>query len=513
MVGCSSSQDDPPLPVSSSESDRDAALLRALEIDPGSEPIADERGGPASGSGAVADESAGADPNAGAPLDDFGEAILSDSPETLLDNPLFDDEEEEADITTLSVSPLITPGQLPDSEKASAIKRGPWKCVLQGKTVPGCVCKGSPLNCQVPNEQAGRNRYLPPAFAAEMKKRVDAVKAAGGEAHSPVDGGKWHVNEDAIVYDGAGKLRGRMARPGELPEDPTKPKNVCIGWADGTSLALATAPGECAKINFGGKKRITPEGGTPGTYVYAFNVLLALSSAPTGLDASGWIPLASVPAADQAALLEMPTVAGRRVTRSASFSATDYVVKSAKDWGQEPAKFAAAKLPTYAESKVAPGRAANKKVGDYLLKDGNVWNLAYNTPGIGGIGTDTFVVAHQSLGFRRVKSTAARPTLVRVHVYDNTAKPSILFAYGSVGSRFGWVALDAIKTGKVSTSPTAGLDGYCTGKPDGTYCNENASILGYVCRGGQVDHALRCAPPNTVCTGPSADGAELVCKP
>lgn len=139
--------------------------------------------------------------------------------------------------------------------------------MLNGKTVPGCACKASPLNCQVPNGQTGRNRYLPLAFATVMAQRVNAIRAAGQKVASPVDGGKWHVAEGTRVYDGAGKLRGRLAAPGELPADPAKPKNVCITWADPSSLAFTTAPGMCAKINFGGKKRMAPDGGPEGTYV------------------------------------------------------------------------------------------------------------------------------------------------------------------------------------------------------------------------------------------------------
>jgi hypothetical protein len=186
---------------------------------------------------------------------------IPEPPEGFLENPLFDDEEEEAQIETLSVSPLISPGQLPNGEKVTTLSRGPWKCVLAGRTVAGCACKASPLNCQVPNVQPGRNRYLPASFASEMATRVAALKAAGEKPRSPVDGGKWHVAANTRVFDGAGKLRGRLASPGELPDDPGKPKNICITWAAPTGLGVAPAPGMCAKINFGGKKRMAPEGG------------------------------------------------------------------------------------------------------------------------------------------------------------------------------------------------------------------------------------------------------------
>lgn len=112
-----------------------------------------------------------------------------------------------------------------------------------------------------------------------------------------------------------------------------------------------------------------------------------------------------------------------------------------------------------------------------------------------------------------MKSTGDRPTLVRVRVYGNPAKKSMVFAYGSVKGRFGWAALDAMKTGTPVSGGggNAGLDGYCTGKPDGTYCNENASNLGYICKAGEIDKPLQCPAPLTTCTGPTPDGAGLVC--
>ena len=510
-VGCSSSDNrDPPAfdnDPAAVERAAENAVLGDLDIDPAVEPIANESD----------DKSYDSDPTA--ELDEYGEVIVRVPPEGLLDNPLYDDEEDVEQLTTLSLSPLITPGELADSTNVGKIVSGPWKCRLNGATPPDCACKGSPLNCQVPNAQPGRNRYLPPAFAAEMVRRVAAEKAKPGAANisPPVDSGKWHVKANTLVYDGAGNVRGRLASPGELPAPPmgeSKPVNVCKDWAGPEGLALPDVPGVCAKINFGGKKALKPEGGAAATFVYAFNVLINVSS-PSGLDASGWIALSAVEGTDQTTLQKMPTVAGRKITRDASFSPTHYVVKSAQDWGSSPAGFKASALPSFAESKVAPGKDANRKVGDYLLKDGNVWNLAYNTPGIGGVGTDTIIVEHESTGFRRVKSTAARPTLIRVRVYANAKKPSMVFAYGSVNGRFGWVALDAIRKGELASKPSAGSDptfaGYCTGKKDGTYCNENASIFGYICKAGQVTKALRCPFPLTVCKGPSADGTSILC--
>ena len=507
VVACSTSSDEPPAFANDPagiERARENATLAELDIDPATEPVADES------------DDASADMGAQSPLDELNEAVLPVPPGGLLDNPMADDEEEEAQLTTLAVSPLTTP-----SETIGAVVKGPWKCRLNGATPPDCQCKGSPLNCQVPNSQPGRNRYLPPTFADEMNKRVAAERAkpGAGKVAPPVDAGKWHVTAETIVYDGAGKVRGRLATPGVLAPPAageSKPVNTCRGFAGPEGLALVDTPGVCAKINFGAKKRLTPDGGAAGTFVYAFNVLVAASS-PSGLDASGWISLAGIEGADQALLTQMPTVANIKIKRDASFAPTPYVIKSAKDWGGDAASFKASSLPTsaYAESKVAPGVDANRKVGDYLLKDGSVWNLAYNTPGIGGIGTDTFFVAHEALGFRRVRSTAKRPTLVRVRVYGNAKKPSIVFAYGSVAGRFGWVSLDAYRKGTVRSTPAPGSGegdfSPCATKADGTYCSPYGTILGYTCKGGETVDTLWCPSPYTICDGPSPDGKSLMC--
>ncbi|MDB5217345.1 MAG: hypothetical protein JWO86_5272 [Myxococcaceae bacterium] len=97
-----------------------------------------------------------------------------------------------------------------------------------------------------------------------------------------------------------------------------------------------------------------------------------------------------------------------------SFSKTSYVVKSAIDWKQDPKKFVADNLPAWALAGVGAATAHVKpQAGDYLLRNGNVINLIYSTPGVGGASTD------------------------------------MVFAFGSIAGRFGWVALDAIKSAAV----------------------------------------------------------------
>lgn len=390
----------------------------------------------------------------------------------LEENAVAEDEEEVPAVEILSV---LTPR----AEARVAIGAKKYKCPQQN-LARTCVCEGSPLNCELPNDQPGRNRYLPPAFLAEVKTR-------GAKIADVLDAGRWEVAPTAVLHDGEGKVRGTF-------------RSTCMPWAGPTGPALAKDDTKvCAKINFGQFKNMRADGDTTmRTYVYAFNVYV------NGVtDSSGWIRLDSV--LDKAGVAKMRSATPRRIR---GFVTTKYVVKSAQDWGQDPATFAADKLPAWSLAKVAPG-AGSKKVGDYLLRDGNVINLAYATPGVGGVATDTLSVAHEGLAFKRVKSTDKRPTLVRIPV-DHPVKKGMVFAYGSVNGRFGWLALAAIKKGAADATPTQ-PPSVCDGKPDGTYCSEHFSLYGYTCKAGTVVASLTCPPPNTNCKGPSPDGKSLVC--
>lgn len=400
----------------------------------------------------------------------------------LEENPIDEDEEEVPDVQPLAVSPLGAPGPLGTLGKEPRVSIASRKYKCPGK--PGarpCVCEGSPLNCELPNDQPGRNRYLPPSHVAEVAKR-------GGKLDDAlINAGRWEIVPGTQLHDGQGKVRGTF-------------RSQCMPFAAPTGLALATDDTRvCAKINFGQMKNMKAEGASaPRTFVYAFNVFV------NGvIDSSGWIPLDGV--VQKAELAKMGSRTPRRIR---SFVATRYVVKSARDWRQDPATFSAEKLPAWSKAKVAPG-AGSKKVGDYLLRDGNVINLAYMTPGVGGAATDTFVVSHQGLAFRRVKSTARRPTLVRIPV-DDAKRKGMVFAYGSMEGRFGWVALAAIKVGSVTAAPAAPPSA-CDGKPDGTFCSDLFPMYGFTCRGGALVTALECPAPYTKCTGPSPDGRSLAC--
>ena len=260
------------------------------------------------------------------------------------------------------------------------------------------------------------------------------------------------------------------------------------------------------RVNFGQMKDMQVAGeAAPKRFVYA------MTGAARGVPASGWVPLDAV--VDKANLVKMGSHAARVVR---SLAKTSYVVKAAEDWNQSPQTYDHELLPAW--TKATLGKASKHVIpqaGDYLLRTGNVINLIYSTPGAGGASTDTFVVEKDRLAFARAKSTAARPTLVRVGVADPKRK-SMVFAYGSIAGRFGWLALDAIKSGNVVSvaAPRAevasGTPSVCDGKPNGTACSDVFPNEAHTCRDGQLIESLACPPPQTHCVGVSAD-AQIIC--
>jgi hypothetical protein len=191
-----------------------------------------------------------------------------------------------------------------------------------------------------------------------------------------------------------------------------------------------------------------------------------------------------------------------------TFAETSYVVKSAKDFGLDPRTYTWTQLPSqaFAAAKISPGDGS-KSVKDYLLRDGNVINLAYNTPRVGGVATDTLAVGDHTLGFHRVKSTKKRPALIYSPT-DLASRPRIIFAYGELAGRFGWLALPAFMKGRAVTPPS---NDACDGRPDGGYCTTILGNSGFVCKGGKTVQTATCPADKPLCVGPGENGAPLRC--
>jgi len=501
-AGCSAAGDEP-TPFDVGE-ETEAEELAAADVDPNAEPIVDEE-----------DLALDAD-------DDVAIASYEgDVDDSALDES---DEGEEPQLDTLALGPL---SDTPKGEAINGMK--PRHCRVDGKVMQDCMCFFSPLNCQMPTSQRGRNRIIPPRLYQEMIARTDAKRRNPGnldpaDIKTPVDVSAWRIAPGTTVYDGNGVARGTVKEKyasGKLA-------NECLGY-DGTSSWIPTAQGgTCAKINFGLKKKIAALG--DATMVYAF----AIQTNGGGV-LSGWVKLSSIAESQRDDLRRMRTVAGRRIA-SSSFAGTSYVVKTAAEYGP--------KLPAWTEGKVVKPegtcaqfkkRVKNAKVGDYIVRSNDVWNLAYNTPGPGGIAVDTFVVAKDALGFKRVRSKKARPTLVRVKVYCSSQIKSMVFAYGAVttkdGLRYGWAPLRALRKGtpvaaqasapaapaaeetteaKPSSQPVP--DEFCGGKPDGFHCLPlGDNTVAAQCTGGVATAAVAC-DSGFVCEGANESNTNATCS-
>jgi hypothetical protein len=75
------------------------------------------------------------------------------------------------------------------------------------------------------------------------------------------------------------------------------------------------------------------------------------------------------------------------------------------------------------------------------LREGNVVNLLYNLPGEGGVSTDTLPAGthfHRSLGVASIDIPLYQPGKSKV-------VKTMKFVYGHVGTRWGWMAHDALQ--------------------------------------------------------------------
>lgn len=506
-AGCGASSDEEPAPFAEPV-ETEADELAAADVDPAAEPIVDEEDLATDADGDVLLASYEGD------VDD-GAAAESDE----------SDESDEAQLDTLSFNPLSA---TPTGEAVNGMK--PRHCRVDGKVVSDCMCFYSPLNCQMPTTQRGRNRIIPQKLYAEMVARTDAKRAHPGstdpsDIKTPVFATAWRIAPGTTVYDGNGVARGTIKEK----YASGKSANECDGYEGTSGYEPVGQGGTCAKINFGLKKRMAVENGA--TMVYAF----AVTTEGGGI-VSGWVKLGAVAESQRGELQRMRTMAGKRIATSA-FAPTSYVVKASGEYGP--------KLPAWTEGKVVKPNGTcehfkkvekNAKVGDYIVRTNDTWNLAFNTPGPGGISVDTFVVAKDALGFRRVRSTKARPTLVRVKVYCSSQIESMVFAYGAVGTRsglrYGWAPLRALRKGaplaSAAASPAPGPApaqsteaaasnepipaDFCAGKTDGYHClGLGDESVGAQCLGGAAARSVTC-PGGLRCVAANASNTNVTCS-
>jgi hypothetical protein len=214
-----------------------------------------------------------------------------------------------------------------------------------------------------------------------------------------------------------------------------------------------------------------------------------------------------------------------------SFTATKYVLKSAEDYNCQEANYDSTRcLPAWAQLKVDPNvpTTISIKARDYMLREGNVENLVYQTPLLGGAATDTFIVHQNTLDFRRAKSLDSdHRTTLRIWLYHPNASKRVgkmYFVFGVIAGRYGWVPTAALKKGSAaprnlsgdgsSSSGSGGTDpGWwadtCDGKSDGIYCSGSIPDFAYRCIAGVPQGGLGCPSEPALCRQ-GADGKAVV---
>jgi hypothetical protein len=182
---------------------------------------------------------------------------------------------------------------------------------------------------------------------------------------------------------------------------------------DGLGNERGTVAGSSVRINFGTRKTIAGE-----PYVYAF-----ASKLTNGITASGWVRELAL---KHGPIKRMPTVKGKN-PGNGDYQATWTVT------GGDPTKFEGLKVTKGFDDS---GRNAT----DYLKRPGDVVNLLYNLPGMGGVSIDTYPI---NVKFKRSKGVGELD--VPVYVAGSTKVARVMkFIYGHIGSRYGWIARDAL---------------------------------------------------------------------
>lgn len=201
-------------------------------------------------------------------------------------------------------------------------------------------------------------------------------------ATNPADGSnEWPITPDTTLFDGIGGAHGIIKSPS-------------------------------VRLNYGQRKVI---GGD--AHVYAFAVEIE-----SGAGASGWI----VQSAVEGDVESMPTVSAEDPGKG-DYEAPFVVT------GGDPAAFG--------DLKVDPDfDGSHEAASDYLRRDDDVVNLLYNLPGVGGVATDTLPLGvrfHRSRGVASVE----RPLY---HPGSREIVRTMRFVYGHIGTRWGWIAYDAL---------------------------------------------------------------------
>jgi hypothetical protein len=217
------------------------------------------------------------------------------------------------------------------------------------------------------------------------------------------------------------KLPNHAGRNANRYDNPTRPDGLWVIHSgarlrDGFGNIRGTILSPLIAINYGQRKRIDGM-----SFVYAFAVQVTGYSEPI----SGWILESSV----QGPIDHMPTVSARNPGLG-DYDHTFWIS------GGDPTQYGDLKVM---RNYTGPNGAA----ADYLVRPGNVVNLLYALPGVGGVSTDTLPIGrgtpfHRSRGVASVSIPLFQPG-------TSTVATTMRFIYGHVGTRWGWIARDALR--------------------------------------------------------------------
>jgi hypothetical protein len=189
---------------------------------------------------------------------------------------------------------------------------------------------------------------------------------------------------------------------------------------DGFGNARGTVTDGAVRINYGQRKRL-PSGTVA---VYAFSV------GTTNGAASGWIHEADV----TESLAHMGTVT------LANPGNGDYVTPWRLTGGTAPVNAFYGDMVLHNTHKPCGHLPVH-----YLMRSGNVVNVLYNLPGLGGVSNDTYAVGTGDV-FRRSYDVTVRsvPFYHKDAPLNGAPFGYMDFMYGHVNGRYGWVARDAV---------------------------------------------------------------------
>ncbi len=182
---------------------------------------------------------------------------------------------------------------------------------------------------------------------------------------------------------------------------------------DGLGASRGTVAGSSVRINYGARKTLDGQ-----AHVYAF-----ASKLTSGVTASGWVRELAL---KHGPIERMPTVKGKSPGHG-DYQATWTVT------GGNPSEFSGLKV-----TKGFSGSGRNAT--DYLKRPGNVVNLLYNLPGMGGVSIDTFPLG---VKFKRSKNVSQLDVPL-YHPGGSQVIRVMKFIYGHIGGRYGWIARDAL---------------------------------------------------------------------